>query len=806
MGALFVAIYLAAVGGSRLLVAPDGTTAFWSPRIGLGIALLIVVGPRLWWALPAALTLDMAAFGSGGTGSALIEIATTAVVVFGSWFGLRHPAVRADPAGRPALWAAAGVSLAAPVVQAALSGVFIASPVDWPATGRLLLAESAAALAIVPVAMATAFRFDVLRPGHTRRPLAPEPASLTDWARFAATALLVSSIDVHPITSEIRTSFLVMIPIAWAGLRHGPGVVAGATLLTNVAYVVAVTRLATVDPAAGYQSFLIGVNLVALLVAAIAGARSRAAERYRERERIYRLVADHSTDVIVVVRGDGVCEYASPSIEGLLGWTPGRLVGTQLQPLLHPDDADRAIGEFERSFAEHRLPPATLRIRCADGSYRWIERTARGFTDPDEPSVPKLVAVVRDITDRRQLEESLHQAQKLESVGRLAGGIAHDFNNLLTAILGHSSLLQEDDRLPPDVIAQVDEMRRAAERAAGLTGQLLAFARRQVTVPQVVDLNALASSMRRLFERVLGEDVRLETTLAPDLGRVRIDPGQMEQVLLNLAVNARDAMPEGGRLTMRTTTHRRQTRAAFDPATGQGDHVAIAMTDTGEGINPGAMARIFEPFFTTKAVGKGTGLGLAVCDGIIRQAGGRIDVDSTVGQGTTFTIRLPIVADDPVADAVARTDLAPAAGGDGESVLVVEDDPQVLDLVLRVLTADGYRVLTATTGEEALALLEAPSRRIEALITDVRLPGMSGPRLADQIRERYPAARILFMSGFDAALDEARRAEWALGGFLAKPFSPEALRARIRDLLDDTLTPATGLARLPGAFRPAVAR
>jgi len=800
-----VAIYLVAVAASRLLLAPDGTVAFWSPRIGLGLALVVLTGFRLWWALLGAVGLSTLVLGPAGSGPPVVESLTTIGVLAGSWLAFRLPAIRGNPTSRLALWTAAGLAIVAPVVQYALSALIQGGPIDWPIAERVVLAECAAALAIVPVALTNAHRFGALDPSARALRPAPEPARAADWALLAGIALLVSLIDVHPGTDEIRTSFLVMVPIALAGLRHGPRVVLATTLLTNLAYALAVTLLARLDPAPGYQSFLIGVNLVSLLVAAIAGARSRAAELSRERERIYRLVADNSTDVIVVIRSDGTCEYASPSTEAVLGWAPRQLVGGNLRPLIHEDDMDRSVRDFERSFADDQLPATTLRIRCADGSYRWVERTARAFIDPDEPETPKVVAVVRDITDRQHLEDSLRQSQKLESVGRLAGGIAHDFNNLLTAILGHSSLLQEDDRLPPDVIGQVDEMRRAAERAAGLTGQLLAFARRQVTVPQVVDLNALTASMQRLLERVLGEDIRLETQLGDDLGRVRIDPGQLEQVLLNLAVNARDAMPEGGRLTMRTSTRRSRTRTPFNPATGTGDHVAIAVTDTGQGIPPDTMARIFEPFFTTKVVGKGTGLGLSVCDGIVRQAGGRINVDSAVGRGTTFTIQLPIATDDSEA-ALPMVTPATVAGGEGESILVVEDEPQVLDLVVRVLTADGYRVLTASDGDEALALLAGRTDRVEALITDVRLPGMSGPRLAAVVRERYPAVRTLYMSGFEEAHEDALRAAWVPGAFLAKPFSPEMLRARIRELLDGSRPPAAPPALPPANLRPVAAR
>jgi len=301
---------------------------------------------------------------------------------------------------------------------------------------------------------------------------------------------------------------------------------------------------------------------------------------------------------------------------------------------------------------------------------------------------------------------------------------------------------------------------------------------------------------------VLTEEVRLTTALEPQIWKVKVDGGQIEQVLLNLGVNARDAMPGGGRIAI-ATANRPGPGSHFDPELGTGPHVELAVEDTGHGMDATTRAKIFEPFFTTKAVGKGTGLGLAVCDGIIRQAGGRIEVESTIGVGTTFRIRLPVAS--------GSTEETPApiptatAPGNGETILLVEDDVQVKEIVVKVLTASGYQVVTANTGDEAL-IRARDMVTVDALITDVILPGLSGPQLADAIRERFPALKILFISGLADADQEARKADWALGGFLQKPFSPETLRSRVRDLLDETLTPATGLARIPTALQSAVGR
>jgi signal transduction histidine kinase/CheY-like chemotaxis protein len=394
------------------------------------------------------------------------------------------------------------------------------------------------------------------------------------------------------------------------------------------------------------------------------------------------------------------------------------------------------------------------------------------------------IAVMLRRTEARQheLELQLNRAQRMEAVGRLAGGIAHDFNNALTTIIGFCELLLPD--LPAGHPSQQDvaEIRYAADHASGLTRQLLAFSRQQVLQPRVVDVNRVVTGVEGMLRPIIGEDIVLETALAPGLGRVRADPAQLEQVIANLVVNARDAMPHGGRLTLEThnaSLDRAYTEAHF--AAEPGDYVLLAVSDTGIGMDEETRSRIFEPFFTTKEPGKGTGLGLATVYGIVKQSGGYIWVYSEPGRGTTFKIYLPRVEDPADEVAVARP--APAARGT-ETILLAEDSAGVRRLVRGVLERQGYRVLEAALPEAALSLAATSSTPVRLLLTDVVMAGMDGTQLFRQLRRTLPDLRVLFMSGYadDAVLRHGVLEAGA--AFIEKPFTPQALVARVREVLD----------------------
>jgi CheY-like chemotaxis protein len=380
---------------------------------------------------------------------------------------------------------------------------------------------------------------------------------------------------------------------------------------------------------------------------------------------------------------------------------------------------------------------------------------------------------VRDLTHTKELETQLRQAQKMEAVGRLAGGIAHDFNNLLTAISGYSEFLiegLEDERMR----RHADEIRKAAARAASLTGQLLAFSRRQVLQPRALDLNAVVSDMDMMLRRLIGEDVELLTLLDPHVSHVQADPTQIEQVIVNLAVNARDAMPGGGSVTIETC----------DASTDERDFVELRMTDTGIGMTDLERQQLFDPFYTTKE--GGTGLGLATVYGIVEQSGGTIEVDSAPGMGTSFRICLPR-ADAPAEPPSAVP--APAARRGDETILLVEDETVVRHLVAEILETSGYTVMQAGDGPSALELLRRHSGTLDLLVTDVVMPGMSGPEVAQAVASMRPGTQVLYTSGYtDSAIGHHGVLEPGIA-FLQKPFSADDLARKVRVLLDETSIP-----------------
>jgi nitrogen-specific signal transduction histidine kinase/CheY-like chemotaxis protein len=390
------------------------------------------------------------------------------------------------------------------------------------------------------------------------------------------------------------------------------------------------------------------------------------------------------------------------------------------------------------------------------------------------------LSVTRDVTQHRRLEEQLVQSQKMEAVGRLAGGIAHDFNNLLTGILGYSDILRDGLADDDPLRADADEVKKAAERAASLTRQLLAFSRRQVLQPRVIDLNTIVEEMERMLRPLIGEDVELVTACSAEIGRVEADPGQIEQVIANLVVNARDAMPNGGRLVIATADsdvdeeHARAHVAEMTP----GPYVLLSVTDSGVGIEPETLGHLFEPFFTTKDVGKGTGLGLATVYGIVKQSGGYIWVYSEPGRGTSFQIYLPRVEHD--IEALADSGAPPAEEGN-ETVLVVEDERLVRDLISEELSRRGYEVLAAANGVDALHLARGHDGRIDVVVSDVVMPEMGGPELTRELTALLPGIRVVYMSGYSELAVTDEIGPWPL---LQKPFNARSLAGKIREVLD----------------------
>ncbi|HEX9670972.1 MAG TPA: response regulator [Thermoanaerobaculia bacterium] len=515
--------------------------------------------------------------------------------------------------------------------------------------------------------------------------------------------------------------------------------------------------------------------------------RKRAVEELARRETRFRAFALTGAQIVWTTNANGEIVEEMPGWKDYTGqsWEEYREGGWAAA--IHPDSLERVLEAWARAVATGTPYEFETRLRAADGSYGIFEVRGVPVRDADG-SVREWVGTCIDVTERKSLEEQLRQAQKMEAIGRLAGGIAHDFNNLLTVILGYGSVVA--GRVAPDLEASrnLEEMLLAAERAATLTRQLLSFSRRQVLQPRLVDLNAVVRGVEQMLHRLLGEDVELRAELAPDLGRVLADAGQVEQVLVNLAVNARDAMPGGGRLTIATSDRELDAAYAAEHVDVQpGHYVELAVTDTGTGIEPEVLSHLFEPFFTTKETGKGTGLGLATSYGIVRQSGGHIWVYSEPGRGACFKIYLPR-AEAPAAAARREAVSAPGRGRE-ETVLLVEDDSTLRRLARTVLDGQGYRVMEADSAAAALEAVAAHQGRIDLLLTDVVMPGLGGPDLGRRLRAELPGLKVLLMSGY---ADDAVGRHGVLDAgtaFLQKPFNAAGLARKVREVLD---APAPG--------------
>jgi two-component system cell cycle sensor histidine kinase/response regulator CckA len=502
----------------------------------------------------------------------------------------------------------------------------------------------------------------------------------------------------------------------------------------------------------------------------------------RQADEHYRLLFERNPAGILRNAPDGrilECNDAAVSIFGLTA--KEELVGRNIRDFFaDPGDRERILARLR---SEGVVTNLEIRLRRSDGSISWV---LAGMTliAGDAERAEFIEGLFHDITERKRLEDQLRQSQRMEAIGRLAGGVAHDFNNLLTAILGYSDLLY--NQLPEDspLRGEADEIRKAAHSAAALTRQLLAFSRKQLLVPEIVNPNELVSGMEKMLRRLIGEHIEVSTALDPALAAVKADPGQLEQVIMNLAVNARDAMPRGGKLTIETAnveldeSYARNRSGVVPP----GAYVLISVSDTGMGMDETTRAQVFEPFFTTKEKGKGTGLGLATVYGIVKQSGGSIWVYSEPGKGTSFKIYLPRAEESKRKEkAAARPE--PMARGT-ETVLLVEDEDAVRTLARLALEAAGYRVLEARHGGEALSIAEGHDGKIDLMLTDTVMPGMGGPELAGRMASLRPETRALFMSGYaDDAVFRHGILE-SKARFLQKPFTAGVLTRKVREVLD----------------------
>jgi two-component system cell cycle sensor histidine kinase/response regulator CckA len=512
--------------------------------------------------------------------------------------------------------------------------------------------------------------------------------------------------------------------------------------------------------------------------------QKRVAEELRRSEERFRALIEKSTDLIVVLDAAGHVQFLSPSVTEELGWRSEEVLGTSVLAYVHPDDQQGIIDVIASVLPTPRaIGNVSAHLRHQDGGWHLIEATGRNYLD--DPAVQGIVVNARDVTKQRQMEEQFHHAQKLESVGRLAGGVAHDFNNLLTVILSAAEELKHDlHKGSPADAELVEEIVAAGGRARALTRHLLAFARKQVVAPVVLDLNEVVRGSEHMLRRVVGEDIDLTVDLQPGLWSTFCDPGQVEQVLLNLVVNSRDAMPSGGRLRI-GTQNADIGPADVEAATSRrlGQWVRLSVADSGLGMSPDAKAHLFEPFFTTKPAGKGTGLGLATVYGIVRQFGGHLHVLSEPGQGATFEIWLPRrsgpvdgTTPPPTGDAVFQQGT--------ETILLVEDDPAVRQLAARALRTAGHPVLVAANGQDVRNLGSDDVDRLQLLVTDVLLPGQNGREIAEELRRRHAGLPVLYISGYTQDAFDEGGAVGERARFLPKPFTPSELLVRVRELLD----------------------
>lgn len=503
---------------------------------------------------------------------------------------------------------------------------------------------------------------------------------------------------------------------------------------------------------------------------------------FRDTEKRYRTIFDAAAVGMAQCTVDGRLVESNAALERMLGYSRQELRGLHFKSFTHPEDYALDLELFQEMVAGRRENyQIELRFLRKDQTYGWCRLNVSLVRDPGgEPAF--VIGMVEDITDQKRAEQQLRESQKMEAVGRLVGGVAHDFNNLLTAVTLYSDLIGNALKPGSPLLRYVKEIRLASDQGAALIQQLLAIVRQQSVEPQVLSINQVIISMQDMLARLIGENVELVTKLASDLRKVKIDPAQLHQVILNLVLNARDAIVGSGRICLRTRNcdHDCSCKAGGNELV-MDNCVTLEVADNGSGMDSKTLSHLFEPFFTTKTPGQGNGLGLAVVHGIIKQAGGAVAVTSEIGQGTRVLIRLPIAEESAAVAASPARRLVPGRGH--ESILLVEDDAAVRRSVRRILTAFGYQVMEAANGSEALRLSEGHSGPIDLLLTDLVMPGLTGREVARKLREQRPNLRVLFISGYDQGQFPGGKEEAGLVVF-RKPFTGTALVNKVREVLD----------------------
>ena len=779
--ALLAALYfVAAKLGLLAAVAQAVVSSAWPPA-GLALAALLLLGVRYWPGIAIGAFLVNASAGVPLAGAAGIGVGNTLEAVVGAL--LLQRVARFRPSLERLRDVLALVLLAAALSTTVSATIGVASL--W-----LSGAISPAAYGSLWFVWWSGDAMGVLVFGSLLLTWAATPR-LREAPRRAVEALALVVLLVVLTDALFRLPFnyayAIFPVVSWAALRFGPrGAATATTLVTGLAVWFTLhargpfVASTPTENLALLQTFVGLLAVTALVVAALMTERATAQQALTESEAHYRVLFESNPNPLFVYTLDTLALLAvNEAAVGQYGYTREEFLAMTLEEM-HPPEDVRALRDLVAKSETGFRNRGEWRHRKKDGTIIDVEITRNTLTFSGRPAA---LAMAHDITKRKSVETQLLQAQKMEAVGRLAGGIAHDFNNLLTAIFGSSDLLLEDLTVDDQRRADVEDIKKAAQRAAALTRQLLAFSRKQVLALQVLDLNALIADLEKMLRRLIGEDIEFRTILTSDLGAVRADPGQLEQVIMNLAVNARDAMPQGGKLTLETANvdldaAYAQAHAPLAP----GRYAMLAVSDTGIGIDAQVKAHIFEPFFTTKEKGKGTGLGLATVYGIVKQSDGSIWVYSEPGQGTTFKIYLPRV--EAAAEPPAPKPMPPASVRGSETILLAEDEEAVRNLMRRVLEAHGYTLLVAADGQEALRLADGHKGPIHLLLTDIVMPNLGGRQLAERVVSARHATKVLYLSGYtDDAIVHHGVLEPGIA-FLEKPFTPQGLARKVRELLD----------------------
>ena len=806
LAALAAVYYLAARLGLRYASIAQSISLVWPPT-GIALAALVALGPRYWPGVALGAFLANVATPVPPAAAAGIALGNTLEALVAAWL------VRRALGARPRLDTLRGVRTL--ILEAAPLGAVISAVVgvsSLAAAGVLPLARIAAAMAVwwtgdllgALIVAPPLFAWVLARPSResARGPL---EITLLCLGTALAAELAVGRFVSVSMLRQVDYLYLLFPFVIWAALRFGSR---GASLMTLTVAVVAVSHtshgggpfIAATTGGTLFASacYLAAVAVTGLtLAAAVAHERAQATATLQQRDDQLRVALDAARMGIWSWSAAENRLVWDDTVRQLYGLAPGDTVAGYEDFLsrVHPDDRATVDQTVRRALADGGRLDYEFRIALPDGRVRWIADQGRVVSGPDGRPAG-MTGACHDVTDRRTAEEQLRLAHRMESVGRLAGGVAHEANNQMSVVIVASEFVLGRPDIPPAVRADVESIRSAAQRTAAVTAQLLAFSRRQVLKPQVLDLNGALERFLPVLRRVMGEDCTVRLLPGPGVGKVVADPGQLEQVLLNLAINARDAMPRGGTLTVESAAVELTERTAglrHGVAVRPGHYAQLAVTDTGHGIDRATLTHIFEPFFTTKGIGQGTGLGLATVYGIVKQSEGYVWAYSEPGHGTTLKVYLPITGQPVVPPEPGER----PPGGTGELILVVEDEGQVRQIAARALAEAGYRVLQADGGQRALELVSHTADRIGLVLTDVVMPVMSGPELAAALAELRPDMPILFTSGYTDG-EIFRRGLLAPGAaFLPKPFTAESLVLAVRERMDAFAAERRGASSTP---------